>query len=153
MAVAFVTVLAAVGTWSSACGSSGGHPTSTAVPAGVAISSISPTSGVPGTEVTIHGSGFAASNNDIAFRNSGIDFQGQHIGYLNDISSSDGSTLTFNLPDNQGRLLGACAFSQLATTEACPTIGLLLPNGESEVFVVNDRGMSNSVPFLFSDPG
>lgn len=96
--------------------------------------------------MVIRGSGFTSTDNDVAFRYP-ISAQEQQTAYLNQLSSSDGKTLRFSLPDNEGVLLGACAFSQLKTNEACPSIGYQLPTGDSEVLAINKNGESNSVLF------
>lgn len=151
--VVLAALSAGLSAWlSSACGSDGAQPSSTLSPQAVGIESISPPSGPLGTEVVIRGSGFTSVENDVGFSNPKIDFQGQHTGYLNGLSSPDGRTLRFRLPDNDDVLLSACAFSQLKSNEECPDIGLLLPTGESEVFVINQNGKSNTVTFSVSGP-
>jgi hypothetical protein len=123
-------------------GGEGDYRPSTSEPTGVMIDSITPGKVELGGEITIRGSGFTAGN-DVGFENEQIDFQGSHVGYLSGIPSDDGETLRVTLPDNESRLLGACAMSQLKTNEACEAIGLLLAVGESGVFIVNDNGVSN----------
>ena len=113
----------------------------------VVLESISPPSGPMGTKVIIRGSGFTSANNDIAFAHPKINFQGRNTAYLNRLSSPDGTTLSFNIPDNNNVLLGACAFSQLKTNEVCPDIGILLHKGTVQISVVNENGRSNSVKF------
>ena len=115
-------------------------------PQAVVLESISPSSGPFGTAVTIRGSGFTAANNDVGFTNPKISYQGRQTAYLNGLCTADGKTLRFSLADT----LGACAFSQLKPSEACPAIGLLLPTGDSGVFVANENGTSNSVTFTVS---
>ena len=150
---ALATLWAALGVWLSlACGSDGAQPNPTLPPQGVVVESITPLSGPLGTKVVIHGSGFTSESNDVGFSNPEIGFQGQHTAYLNGISSPDGRTLRFTLPDNDNVLLAACAFSQLKANEACDDIGILLPTGDSEVFVINQIGRSNSVTFSVSGP-
>lgn len=118
-----------------------------AVPLEVFIEDISPSSGFLGAEVTIVGSGFTLSNNDIAFNHNKINYQGRNTAYLNNIPSKDGKTLRFNLPDNNNVLLSACPYSQMKEDEICPDIGINLPYGNVKIFVINKNGMSNSVSF------
>ena len=151
--VALAALWAALSAWlSSACGSDNAQPRSTMPPQAVVVESISPSSAPLGTEVVIHGSGFTSANNDVGFGNPKINFGGQHAAYLSGLSSPDGTTLRFRLPDNQRVLLGACALSQLKPGEGCPSIGISLPTGDSEVFVVNQNGRSNSVTLSVSGP-
>ena len=102
--------------------------------------------------MVIRGSGFTSTDNDVAFTYP-ISAHEQQTAYLNEISSSDGKTLRFSLPDNEGVLLGACAMTQLKPpeelqpVEACPSIGYQLPTGDSEMFVINKDGESSSVTF------
>ena|SRR3989344_6517443 len=107
------------------------------------LENVSPSSGSIGTEVTIRGSGFTSTSNDIAFTHPEINFQERHTAYLSQLSSLDGKTLKFNLPD----ALGACAYSQLNLNEACPEIGILLPKGVVQISVINKNGTSGSVTF------
>ncbi len=144
LTIALSTVVAA------ACGGGGGSQptpaaTATAYPGPVSLQSISPTRAALGAKVTIRGSGFDLENNDVGFAHPEVDPQGRNIGYLNDISSPDAKTLTFNLPDNQAVLLSACAFSQLVAGQACPAIGITLPEGDTIVFVANKYGTSNGL--------
>lgn len=138
-------MVAAIAGLSLACGSDAGPSGSAQA---VVLESISPSSGPFGTAVAIRGSGFSAANNDVGFTNPKISYLGRHTAYLSSLPSSDGKTLRFSLPDT----LGACAFSQLKTNEACEDIGLLVPSGATEVFVVNENGTSNSVTFIVSGP-
>ena len=141
VSLAVVGLWAVLGAWLVAgCGGGDGS--------GVVLESISPSSGAIGVEVTLHGSGFTAEGNDVGFRNEQIEFAGRHVGYVGPLRSPDGRTIRFTLTDT----LGACAFSQLATNEACPGIGLPLPPGPSEVFVVNSTGESEGVTFTVTEP-
>jgi len=110
------------------------------------IEEISPLSGPIGTTIVIHGSNFAPADNDVAFTHPEINVQGRKTAYLNHIPSSDGNTLSFSLPD----ALGACAYSRLSD-EACPEIGIVLPQGAVQLSVVNTNGVSNSVTFTVEE--
>ena len=107
------------------------------------IESISPFTGSIGTEVIIRGSRFTDTNNDIGFRYKDINFQGENTAYLNHVSSPDGKTLRFIVPE----LLGACPLSQLGLNETCPAVGIRLPLGDVQIFAVNKNGVSNNVTF------
>jgi hypothetical protein len=155
VAVGVFIVLGAV--ISSGCGGGGGKPTVATTTPGyssrpVSIEGISPSRAPLGGRVTIRGSGFSLKNNDVGFAHPDVDPQGQDIGYLNGIASVDAKTLTFNLPDNQGVLLAACAFSQSAPGAACPDVGITLPFGDSVVFVANEYGSSNGVTLTVTSP-
>lgn len=120
-------------------------------PPRVIIDSISPTSGVLGSEVTIHGSGFTAEGNDVVFSSVDTESRGPSTLYLNGLSSSDGTTLRFRLPDNEDVLLLSCAFSQLGPNEECPASGYELPTGDSRISIFNEAGESNSLVFTVSE--
>jgi len=81
MAVTAVCVVAM------ACDDSVAEPSGTV--AGITITNIAPTSGPVGTLVTVRGSGFAAQNNTVKFGK----------GYVRGLSSSDGSTIRFSVPE------------------------------------------------------
>ncbi|MBI2105017.1 MAG: IPT/TIG domain-containing protein [Candidatus Omnitrophica bacterium] len=110
------------------------------------IEEISPLSGPIGTTIVIYGSNFAPADNDVAFTHPEINFQGRNTAYLNHVPSSDGNTLSFSLPD----ALGACAYSRLSD-EACPEIGIVLPQGAVQLSVVNATGVSNSAMFTVEE--
>lgn len=96
-------------------------PTST-TPTSTAGDYLSPTSGPVGTSVTIHGSGFGADN-DILMSN----FTGAA---LKDVASTDGTTLTFTVPNT---LLPNCAPNQ-----ACPDFVMLVRDGAFPISVVTN---------------
>ena len=151
ISLAFAALSASV--WlSSSCGSDAPEPSTALPPQTVVLESISPSSGPLGTAVVIRGSGLTPTNNDVGFRNPKIGYGGRNTAYLKELSSPDGKTLRFSLPDNDNVLLGACAFSQLKPNEACPDVGILLPTGDSEMFVINENGESNSVTFAVAGP-
>ncbi len=93
------------------------------------IEDISPSSGSIGEKIIIRGSGFTMNDNDLAFTSPQLDFQGRNTAYINRIFSQNGKTLLFDLPD----LLGACAYSRMQENEACPAIGIGLPQGTRDV--------------------
>lgn len=139
--VVVAALWATLGAWlSSACGSGGA--------VAVVVENISPSTADLGTEITLHGSGFTSTDNDVGFSNPEINFQGSSTAYLNEVASPDGTTLHFTLPED----IGACAMSQLKQNEGCPLIGLPLPTGDSELFVINENGKSNSMTISVSDP-
>lgn len=151
ISLAFAALFASV--WLAAACASDTAPTQVVtLPQAVGVESISPSSGPPGTAVVIRGSGFTSTDNNVGFRHA-VGAQEQQTAYLNEISSSDGKTLRFSLPDNDNVLLRACAFSQANPPEegepheVCPDIGYLLPTGGSEMFVINKDGESSSVTF------
>lgn len=103
------------------------------------IESITPSQGSIGTNLKIEGKGFT-SNNDVAFRLAQVS-EGREIGYASNIASSDTTTLTFVLPE----ALGVCAYSQMTDDTACSAIALLLPQGETDIWVINKNGESNKM--------
>lgn len=133
-----------------AVGCSSNSQDSAVPPLGVIIDSISPTFGVLGSEVTIHGSGFTVEGNDVAFGSIDTENRGSNTLYLNGLPSRDGATLLFRLPDNEDVLLASCAFSQLGPNEECPGSGYALPTGVSRIWVLNEVGESNAVIFRVS---
>ena len=144
--VALYASTAAVGvSLSVACASNNAEPNPTLPADPVAIESISPSSGTLGTAIIIRGTGFTSVGNDVAFNRVDTDSQERFTHYLNGLSSPDGKTLRFRLPDNWDVLLSACAYSQLRPNEACPDIGYLLTTGDFQISVVNESGESNSV--------
>ncbi len=103
-------------------------PTVTILPTPL-VEKISPSSGSVGTKVTIVGSGFTSTGNDIKF--------GQ--GYIQNLSSEDGVILRFTVPSG----LGVCS----STTEVCIEILLLITPGIYDVSVINKYGESNKIKF------
>ena len=143
IAVAVLSISASV--WLAvACGSDAEQTPVVTAPQAVVVQDISPSSAPPGAAVVIRGSGFTSTDNDVAFRYP-ISAQRQQTAYLNRVSSSDGKTLRFSLPNNEGVLLGACPLTQLKPDEACDDLGYLLRTGDSDIFVINKHGESNSV--------
>lgn len=112
------------------------------------IQDISPTSATWGKQITITGTGFDTHNNDIGFTK--VREKGQETlygtGYLNNVQSKDGRTLTFELPQS----VGVCPFDTIEGGGTCIAIALVLDEGDYEVFVFNKNGKSNSVPFAIT---
>lgn len=101
-------------------------------PSAPSISSMNPTSGKVGTAVTISGTGFSQTGNTIHFGN----------GVVANVSSTDGKTLSFNVPD---AIVPACT---LIRPQPCLlAIQITLP-GTYPVMVLNASNQStNSVNF------
>lgn len=93
----------------------------------ISISSLSPTSGLVGTQVTITGSGFSEKGNRINFG----------YGVVPNLSSSDGRTLTFTVPTSLDPL---CRFS----IPFCAIMSKLTTPGTYPVAVTNANGMSSA---------
>jgi hypothetical protein len=73
----------------------------------LSVTAIQPDAGTIGTKVVITGTGFTARDNNVAFRRAPEDapIAGYQVGYINNLISSDGRTIEFEIPE----LLGACA--------------------------------------------
>ena len=95
------------------------------------ISSVFPASAPARTEVTITGSGFAQTGNEIHF--------GTEI--IPDVASADGKTLVFAVPSG-------CRGGSPCAPGTYPEI---LP-GSYEIYVVNEKGTSNKVVFTVTLP-
>ena len=122
MAVLFVATCAA------GCrGSSGTQPTGTP-----AISSISPSSGPNGTQVTRHGINFSSANT-ISFRNSDRSFAVD-----SPATSDNGTSLPFRV--------SSCPSS----APQCP--GFFIPPGSYGVSVTTTDGASNELVFTVTGP-
>lgn len=107
----------------------------------LSISSISPSSGTTGTQVTILGSGFTLSENRIKFGSSGSDNSP-----LYSVGSLDGRTLAFSVPST---IYYACQYN----TPAClPPVAMIEP-GTYSVSVINTNGTSNQVTFTVTTSG
>jgi peptidoglycan hydrolase-like protein with peptidoglycan-binding domain len=111
--------------------SNSGTSTSTTTPH---INSIAPTSGPVETSVTLSGSGFTATAN-------AINFSGGEYYQLSNLSSSDGRTLTFNIP-------AATDYACLhLNPHPCERAQFQTQPGIHAVSVTNANGQSNSVSF------
>jgi hypothetical protein len=101
------------------------------------IDGVAPVELTAAAKVTLRGESFAAEN-DVALAPRG----GAAVGYVNGARSSDGKTLTFDMP----YALGACAMTQLKPEAACPSIAIAPKNGEAEIWVIHRGGESNRWP-------
>ena len=94
------------------------------------ISQVTPVGGHVGGEVTITGSGFSPTGNTVKFG----------PGYLRNLTSEDGATLRFVVPDG----LDLCAPD---APGPCPGSYPQLTPGKYAVAVMTPGGTSNSVTF------
>jgi hypothetical protein len=85
----------------SSCSESQG-PTAPTAPA---VTTIAPSGGPVGTTVTIEGSGFSPTGNIVKFG----------VGYLSDLTSPDGRTLLFTVPEGHN----ICPPTELGYQEPC----------------------------------
>ena len=111
---------------------------------GSAITSLSPSSGSVGTQVTIHGSGFDATGNTVSFAASAVGEPGQmpnEPSVIPDLSSADGRTIVF---DVLSVWRPACSYPP----GPCPIANIPTAPGTYSVSVTNSSGTSNSVGFL-----
>lgn len=99
------------------------------------ISSLSPTSGPVGTQVTITGSGFTSTNNLIKMDNGNDDYAGS-------FNSSNGTNITFTVPNNIG---DSCLFTN--SNVACAVEPTNVIPGTYSISVKNSKGVSNSKTF------
>jgi hypothetical protein len=95
------------------------------------ITALSPTSGPPGTQVTIGGAGFAPDENAVLFG----------AGYIPHVRSPDGSSLAFTVPDS---LDPECLFAQ---PFPCRLPSYQTEPGTYDVAVSNANGTSNHLTF------
>ncbi len=111
------------------------RPTPTLAPtpttSSIYINSLSPTSGLVGTEVTVTGSGFSATGNRVNFAS----------GAITSISAAaNGATLAFSVPQSVG--------PYCAPGKACPIYVMLVKPGTYSISVTNSTGLtSNTLPF------
>ena len=95
------------------------------------VSRVSPDSASIGATVTLAGTGFADNGNAVRIGD----------GYLLDLRSADGTTMTFTLPTG----LDLCPPHP---SGPCPQGFVRLAAGEYELSVVTDAGASNAVRFI-----
>jgi hypothetical protein len=103
-------------------------PTSPAA-ASPSISSLNPSSGNVGTQVTVLGSGFTPTNNTVKFGSTS----------LSGISSNSGSSLVFTVPSQNTQ--------NCNSNGACTNSVEQLPSGDFQVSVSTANGTSNSLTF------
>lgn len=97
------------------------------------INSITPLSGLAGTQIIVTGSGFTATNT-------------VHFGYgaIPFLKSDNGTHIVFTVP---AVLNPACFYA----TPPCLSPSQLLRGGGHEIFVSNERGISNTVTFFVEE--
>ncbi len=98
------------------------------------ISSLSPSSGVVGTEVTINGTGLSGST---------IYFGGYPIQTSSRFTTDNDTRLTFIVPSS----LSNCS----SINKVCAQMVILVQAGKYEVYVSNSNGTSNSITFEVVD--
>jgi cytoskeletal protein RodZ len=108
------------------------------------ITNIAPTKGPAGTTVTINGTGFDKNSNFVLFGNS----NGRHHpdgspdNSRGSTASSDGKTLTFQIPNS-----GPSGILCDASNHCVGIAAILLSSGSYKVAVKNANGTSNAVTF------
>lgn len=111
----------------------------------VTITSLSPTSGPIGTNVTVYGSGFIKYLNCYPNVCDPIDGMGNTVnfgnGVIRNIYSYDGTSINFTVPTN---LIPACAY---ASPNPCLYIQVITSPGPYSVSVTNANGTSNALNF------
>ncbi len=95
------------------------------------LTSLSPTSGRVGTQVTLTGSGFTASNNTVHFG----------IGGLQNVASANGTTIYYTIPS----YLSACDLMTFGM--ACTPYAQSVVTGTYPVYVTNSNGASSILYF------
>jgi hypothetical protein len=98
----------------------------------VSLYSISPSSGRVGTQISLYGSGFTQSGNDVHFG----------MGGIRNVASYDGRTITFTVPG----YVSPCDF--ITAGLACAqVIQQITPGSAYQVYVSNANGQTNSLTF------
>jgi hypothetical protein len=110
-------------------------------PSVLSIATISPNFGPSGTQVTVTGIGFAAKGNHIRLLSRATDV----VGVTEEVDSPDGRTIVVSLPNT---ICPQCTLF----VPPCEAPCFLLNPGDYEIFVINDKGMSNSLELLVSSP-
>ena len=110
-------------------------------PSVLSIATVSPNFGPSGTQVTITGNGFSNKGNHVRLLMRATDV----VGVTPELDSSDTRTIVFNLPEF---VCPPCTLS----VPPCEAPCYALNPGDYEIFVINDKGMSNGVDLLVSSP-
>lgn len=97
------------------------------------IEKIEPEQGFVGTVITIHGSEFSMSGNDVEFVHEDLTFNRDNTAYHQNVSSQDGKSITFTLPE----YLAAGAPS---LSDDIPDIAISMPRGEIQISILNKNG-------------
>lgn len=101
------------------------------LPPDVRITGLDPAEGNVGATVTVHGSGFASQENVVHFG----------TGYLTDISSSDGTSLRFTVPD----VLSLCPAPAVSRAPCAGGVAPPVVPGVYAVRVIAQGSQSNAV--------
>ncbi len=102
------------------------------VPTTVFVQGLNPSGAPVGASVTITGTGFSATGNNVHFG----------VGGIANVSSSDGTHLTFQVPSN----VGPCDL--LAPGSPCALFLQQVTPGSYPVLVSNNNGTSNTLTFV-----
>lgn len=120
------------------------------------ISSLTPSSGPVGTQVTITGTGFLPTSGNMGSGTGGntiqTTYQGMPVWLANNLNSSDGKALTFQIPDN---LIQPCPAGLTAGPPpwpACDPGVFPFAPGVYSIFVSNANGTSNPQTFTVTSP-
>jgi hypothetical protein len=108
-------------------------------PSILSIASINPDFGPLGAQITVTGLGFAAKGNHIRLLSPATGV----VGVTTEVTSQDGRTLAFSLPDF---ICPPCSLSVPPCAAPC----FALKPGDYDLFVINDKGMSNALKLLVS---
>jgi len=117
-----------------ACGEVPMGPTDRTVPT---VAAVAPSAGPVGTTVTFEGSGFSPTGNIVKFG----------VGYLSSLTSPDGQTLRFVVPEGHNM----CAPSELGSSEPCAQAYPRVQPGSYEVSVVTRTGTSRRFFFTVTE--
>jgi len=102
------------------------------------IDSLSPSSGRPGTVVTVMGQGFAREGNTLKFGG----------GYIKNVASADGRTLRFTVPAT----LDECPLASMGLGMPCAETHIAVEAGAYAVMLVSASWRSNGLQFKVQEP-